>query len=102
MPVRGATWNATVDTTSLPAAVSTILLAHAQADAGLVLGAGEVLIDLASPLLFRSTAPVAGTSSAHSFLVANDPALVGAEAFSQALVLGGGVTASNGVRLRVQ
>ncbi len=102
VPVRGATWNATVDTTSLPAAVSTILLAHAQADAGLVLGAGEVLIDLASPLLFRSTAPVAGTSSAHSFLVANDPALVGAEAFSQALVLGGGVTASNGVRLRVQ
>ena len=103
LPALGSLWTATVDTSSEPAATSTVLLGHAASiPAGQIYGFGELLIDLSSTRYFTSTEPVAGGVSIHSQTIPNDPTFAGAVAYSQAFILGGGTTATNGVKLRVR
>ena len=100
-PTVNATWVGTVDVSSFAGATTTLLLGYAAEDAGTLLAAGEVLVDLSSPLLFRANAGVSGGTSTHSVLVPNDPGLIGRVAFTQVLVLGGGARLTNGVKLRI-
>jgi len=100
-PALGATWTAEVDVAAIPGATGSVLLIHAARKTGVFVGAGEVLVDLASPLLLRSTAGVVGNLSSHSFAIPNDPLLAGRSAYAQAVVLGGAARATNALDLRV-
>ncbi len=99
LPELGASWTGTVDTSTLPSAVSTVLVAYEGGSSGSVFSFGELLVDLASPKLFQSTEPVSGGLSSHTATLPSDPALAGSVAHTQAVVLGGGPQATNGVVL---
>jgi len=102
VPVLGASWAATVDTAPHPGALAVMLLACDQPHGGLLLPAGEVLVRtpaLGGVVLFKvAVAPVGG--SAHfSLPIPNNPALVGLQVYTQAVVLGGPLELCNAVDL---
>jgi len=100
-PALGTTWTADVDVSALPGATATLLLIHADRAEGTFVGAGEILLDLASPFFLRSTAGIVGSLSSHSFAIPNDPLLAGNRAYVQAVVLGAAAQATNGLELRL-
>jgi len=99
-PTLGTTWIATLDVSAVPGAGTTWILGHAASDAGTFLPQGELLVDLASPRLFLSTAPSALGLSTHSNPIPDLPALVGLTAYTQALVFAPGpALLTNGIEL---
>lgn len=104
-PVVGSTFVCWVDTSAhqgaLGPAAMVVLLGHLGAlDPGLVLPAGELLVELSTPLAaFSSTAPVGGVAT-HVLPVPPDYALGGLEVSLQAVVLGSpGVGLTNALDL---
>ncbi|MSR61567.1 MAG: hypothetical protein EXS08_03845 [Planctomycetes bacterium] len=97
-PRLGTTWSARVDATTLPGATSTLLRGHSAPADGPTLAIGTMLIDTSSAQLFLHGAPVSAGLSTHSFLLPNTPSLIGAVAYTQAFVLGGGTVATNGLK----
>jgi len=99
LPVLGVSWTGTIDTSGFPAATSTVIVGSAAPASGSLFPFGELLLDLSGPLLFKSNAGVVGTSSTHVAALPNDPLLAGTVAYTQAVVLDGGVRATNGIAL---
>jgi len=98
-PRLGTLWSVRVDATTLPGATSTLLRGHRAPADGPTLALGTMLIDTGSPQLLLHGAPVSAGLSTHSFLLPNTPALIGAVAYTQAFVLGGGTVATNGLKV---
>jgi hypothetical protein len=99
LPRLGTTWIAEVDTSTRPAATSTILVGYSRPDEGLFNPAGEMLVDTTSTLQFQHASPVVAGVSTHSFALPNVPTLIGRVSYTQAFVLGGGTVATNGLKL---
>jgi hypothetical protein len=98
-PRLGTTWSAQVDASSRPAATSTVLVGFDAPDEGTMVLAGELLVDIGSALQFQHSASVVSGVSTHSFALPSLTALSGWVSYTQAFVLGGGVQATNGVKL---
>lgn len=87
LPVLGATWTAQVDLSTSGGSGFTVVLGYSAPSAGFFLPAGELLIDPTSAFLLQSFATgIAGTST-HAIDIPLDPLLLGAEVFTQALVV---------------
>jgi hypothetical protein len=95
-PVLGSAWSVTVDATAHPGATFTAVVAHAQPSSGLFVGAGEVLVDLASPRYFQSVLAGGGVA-VHGGTIPSTPSLAGVTAALQGLILGGGAELCNAV-----
>ena len=98
VPVLGAAWSATVDVSSVPGTSTTTLVGHVASAGGAVFGFGEVLVG--GPRLFLSNAGVVGSTSTHTATLPSDPALMGQHAYTQAVLFGGSIQATNGVDLK--
>jgi hypothetical protein len=98
-PILGESWVATVDTSGHPGVTTTVVVGRQLPTSGSFFAYGELLIDLGSPLLFQSVQPVIGGVSTHTAPIPVDFGLIGASAFTQALMFGGGVQATNRVKL---
>jgi hypothetical protein len=101
-PALGTTWTVTIDTSAYPAATLTYLQARMSPSAGILFPFGELLIDLGSPFVFASSAPVTGGVSTHSFALPGNPSFGGVVFHVQAGILG--VTpavATNGLSVKV-
>lgn len=101
-PRLGTTWNASVSTSGFPAATSTQLVGYARPADGPLQASGSRLYDPASTLLFMTTRPVVAGASSYSFALPASVSLVGAVAYSQAFLLGGGTVATNGLKVELQ
>jgi len=101
VPALGATWDTQVSHAHHPGAAFTILYAHAGPASGVLIPAGEVLVDVASMRLFRDTAVSSGTFDARSIPVPLDVALTGLTASTQALILGSGAELCNALDVRL-
>ena len=101
LPQLGSAWTATVDTSAIPDATTVLLVGYSGLSTGQFFGFGELLFDLTSTELFSRASPVIAGSADVTFNIPNNPGLVGAVAYSQALILGTGQTATNGIKLRV-
>ena len=84
-PVIGSSWSAVV--LHSPAATFTVIQFRLGASEGLILPAGEVLLDLRTPRLFVSTRASSGVQDPHGFAIPDDPSLVGVSLTSQAGIL---------------
>ena len=102
LPALGATWTADVDVSGQAGATGTLLVGYSDISTGSFFNWGELLVDTSSTLLFNKSAGVAGGVSSYSTPIPNDPALAGAVAHSQVLVLAPTLTATNGVKLRIR
>ncbi len=92
-----------MDVSGQPGATATYLVGYADSlPAGTILSLGEVLVDASSKRLFSRTQPAAGGVSVHSYTIPNDPSLQGAVAYSHVLILGGNVTATNAIKVRLR
>ena len=89
LPRIGSTCVIDVDHSAHPGATFTYVLGYMGSASGLVLGAGEVLVDLASPKVCASVIASSGTSDTHSFVIPDDPLLVGRTIATQAAIFGG-------------
>jgi hypothetical protein len=101
-PTVGTNWTAEIDANLQPGATSAWIVAHPAASSGTNLPFGELLVDLSTQRLFVSKSPVLGGLSSHANAIPNDPALVNVTAFTQGVILGGGVRLTNGVELRLR
>ena len=62
-----------------------------------------MLIDLSTPRLLVSLAPVSAGASVHSNAIPNDASLSGLDVYTQALRIGGGSRSlTNGIALRLR
>ena len=98
-PRLGTTWTARIDASSRPAATSTILYGYAEPAEGPQVAFGQALIDTTSAKQFESTSPVVSGISTHSFALQNSMSLVGRVIYTQAMIIGGGMRATNGIKL---
>ncbi len=87
-PVIGTQWLASVDSGAVAGATLTIILARTQPIPGILLAAGELLIDPSSGLLFNSFASATGGLDQHTFSVPNDLSYLGNEGHLQAFLFG--------------
>ena len=101
-PTAGTTWNAEIDAGGHPGALSGWIVAHAGSSAGTFSPWGEFLVDLATQRYFISKAPVVGGLSTHSNAIPNDPMFVNVTAFTQGVIVGGGVELTNAIELRLK
>ncbi|MEM7202428.1 MAG: hypothetical protein AAF628_19305 [Planctomycetota bacterium] len=100
VPVLGTTWNAHIDASAYPLAVSVLALSHAQPSSGIVIAGGELLIDIfsaSSPFVFAISGP--SSTGAVELAVPADPSLLGLKAPTQGIVLGGGYVLTNALDL---
>jgi len=101
LPALGTTWQASIDTSSLPSTSTTWIFGHVAPSAGSFTPWGELLVT--STRLFVSIAPTGGGVSLHSNSIPNLPALAGQTAWTQGLLLGPGpLLLTNGVELRLK
>jgi len=99
-PVLGGTWITTVDKAALPANVGSILFVYTGASSGLVLGEGEVLVDLFSQQLLAQVTFTGPASDTHAVPIPAMIELAGLNLTSQALILDlGGSQLTNAVSL---
>jgi glucose/arabinose dehydrogenase len=98
-PILGNLWRASIDATGHPGATFIGILGHAAPSSGTFYGSSEILIDLASPRLFRAILASSGGLTSFSSPVPCSASLNGAVAFTQAFVLGGGVELCNALDL---
>jgi hypothetical protein len=98
-PRLGTTWTARIDTSSRPAATSTVLYGYDEPAEGPVIAFGQALIDSTSPLQFSHVSPIAAGVSTHSFPLPASTSLVGRVSYTQAFIIGGGTRATNGIKL---
>ncbi len=95
-PELGGTWSVNVQSGGHSGALGSTLFVYDAPAAGPTLGFGEVLVDLSGGArLFVASRPASGGQDTYSFPVPSDPALLGFEAFSQALISGGGLELCN-------
>lgn len=88
-PGVGSVWRPSVATFGHPAPVATWILGYAAGAFGRTTRAGELLVDLTSPLLFSSVAVPQYSVAVHEIPVPNDVSLAGTVAATQALILSG-------------
>jgi hypothetical protein len=97
-PVLGSAWAPTVDASSHPGALLTIIVFQAAPHPGQLTPYGEVLIDLASARYCSSHVAAAGLTP-HPLAVPDDGTLVGLPMYAQGLILGGGAQLCNALDL---
>jgi len=98
-PRLGTTWTARIDTSSRPSATSTILYGYAEPADGPQLAYGQTLVDTTSAKQFEHTSPVVAGISTHDFALPSSVSLVGHVIYTQALIVGGGLRVTNGIKL---
>ncbi len=98
-PRLGTTWTAEIDLAGHPSTTSTIIFGFAAPAQGPVLGFGQLLVDVTSARHVRHGSPASGGLSQHSFALPADPALAGLVSYTQALLMGGGIVATNGLKV---
>jgi hypothetical protein len=87
VPRTGRNWSLSLDATGhAPATV--VFEGRAGAATGPVVRAGELLIDLASPLFFRALVPHSGGPTGLTIAIPTDTALCGLSGHFQGAVLG--------------
>jgi lysyl endopeptidase len=101
-PALGTTWTVAVDASAYPAATVTYLQGRMGSSAGTLFPFGELLIDLGSPFVFASIAPVSTGLSTHSFALPGNQSFGGLVIYVQAGILGiTPAVATNGLRVKV-
>jgi hypothetical protein len=102
-PSVGTTWTATVDVSYWQIPMVTAILAHTAPQGGVFLAPGELLVDLASPRLFRSLASSLGGPARHSNAIPSLASLIGLRVYTQAvMVVQGGRAFVNALELRLR
>ena len=104
LPVLGTTWTTTVDASAHPGAGMTMLLIMSAPHSGLFLRSGELLVKtpgLGGVEYFKSFASSGGGVAQHHLAIPNDPALAGATAYAQAVIVGGSIELCNAVDIVV-
>jgi hypothetical protein len=99
LPRLGTIWLAEIDTSAHPAATATLIKGYTRPADGATFGFGQLLIDTASPAQFQHLAPAAGGLSQHALALPASSALAGLASYTQAFLLGGPLTATNGLKL---
>ena len=89
----GGTWTTSVGHAHHPGANATLILGRTAPASGTFIGAGEVLVGGAP--LFTHGVPSSGSADLHSFPVPVSIDLVGITAYTQALIVGGGLELGN-------
>ena len=85
LPILGTAWSAEVDAAAAGANGGvTFVLGYQGPSAGLATSFGELLVDVTSPLLFGTIAPVVNGLSVHSTAIPSDNTLVGFTLTTQA------------------
>ncbi|MEQ1893099.1 MAG: PKD domain-containing protein [Planctomycetota bacterium] len=101
LPILGTTWHATVDASNHPGAGMTFIYGSSAAFSQ-VTPFGEVLVRLSSKgglRLFTLAAGSGGGVAQHALAIPVDVSLVGLTAYTQALILGGGLELCNAIDL---
>jgi len=101
LPVLGTTWHATIDASDHPGAGMTFILGSSAA-ATTPTPFGEFLVRLPGQgalRLFVLAAPSGGGVAQHQLAIPNNLALVGRTAYTQGLILGGGLELCNALDL---
>ena len=99
LPVLGGTWTAQVDTSAHPGATRSYLIGRTAAqDPPLNLAGGQLLVKPNSSWIFNLSQATSGLD-VYTIPVPNDPALIGATIFTQALIFGGGYELCNATDL---
>jgi len=93
-PIVGASWDTLVTTSGHPGATMSLIVAFQGPSSGIILPAGELLVDLTSPLLAASAMATSG-ADLHSLAVPLNASIIGAVAYTQAVILGGGFELCN-------
>ncbi len=100
-PGIGKSWSATVDVSAHPGATLVSIAGYGSPLAGRASHYGELLVDSASPRLFRSYAIPIGGMASYSYLVPANPCLAGRTIYTQAVILGGRAELCNAVDLTI-
>ena len=79
-------WDVRVDHSAYTSPFLTYVIGHAAAKTGPIIGPGEFLVDTSTQLLLISIQNSTGTFDDHSFPVPNDVGLLGATAYTQAII----------------
>jgi len=91
VPILGEDWVVSLDASVLASAASSFVIGFsASFGPGVVLNAGELLVDPTGGLFVGSGLPSAGGVDVHVIPIANDTALLGFPIYTQGIVLGGG------------
>lgn len=98
-PRLGTTWTAQIDASERPTTTSTYLVGFAAPATAPVASYGQLLVDTSSAFHFDHVAPVVGGFSTHSFALPALLPLAGLVSYTQAFQIGGGVAATNGLKL---
>jgi hypothetical protein len=98
-PRLGTTWTARIDTSSRPAATTTILYGFDEPAEGPLVTLGQSLVDTTSTKQFEHSSPVVAGVSTHSFALPSNVSLVGQVIYTQGLIVGGGMRATNAVKI---
>jgi glucose/arabinose dehydrogenase len=97
LPVLGNAWTVAVDASAHPGATLSFVVAYGAPASGTLIGAGEILLDLAGTKLFALARPSSGLVDDFRVAIPCDSALVGMTAYTQALILGGAPQLCNAV-----
>lgn len=100
LPMIGGDWTASVDSSGAPSATLAVLFGF-KSPLEAALGLGVVLVDPSSVLLFQDARGILGIATDFDAPIPNDPGLVGFELSFQGALLGGGVTLSNALDLKL-
>jgi len=103
LPVLGTNWNSTIDGSSLGASGLTFVVGYTGPHPGLLLGVGELLIDVTSAWAMTSIAGGAGGLSNHSVAIPSDPAFAGFQVYTQGFFnnVGGSGLLTNAIDLNL-
>lgn len=102
-PSLGSTWTATIDGSFIGLPMMTSIVFHTAPRAGVFLGAGELLVDYATPRLYTSYKASGGGIALHSNGIPNLPSLIGLTVYTQGILnVGGSRFFTNGMALHLK
>lgn len=98
-PRLGSTWTAQIDASERPGTTSTYLVGFGAPAESPLRHYGQLLVDVSSAFQFEHFASVVGGLSTHSFALPPSLSLAGRVSYTQAFQIGGGLEATNGLKL---
>lgn len=102
-PSLGSTWTARIDGSFIGMPMMTSIVFHTAPRAGVFIGAGELLVDYATPRLYTSYKASGGGLALHSNGIPNLPSLIGLTVYTQGILNVGGVRFfTNGMALHLK
>ncbi len=96
LPILGTRWELSVTTFQHAGALSSFVISY-ERPLGVLVPAGQVLVDPTSIPLFVSLVPSSGSADVHGVAVPYDPVLVGRTFYAQAGILGGQLELCNAI-----